>query len=207
MLRLYIHRRGHQDFYSGDTMMSLLGGFWRSLSVLHLLSSLRSLFATTRNGAVPLIIELLSLNACPAGVLLLLRLGIASTLATSGASFAIASARSSRPPAMLCGSIAAHAASSLWTGRCATLNTNSEMPLPLHLAAAQPPALLHLAGVSLCACEAAAARAWVPTHVPPLSTRPSPPPLAIDAFCLDVRQPVSNTSAASRPPPTPCAVA
>ena len=60
------------------------------LSVGHLLAALRSLFATSRDDSVPLIMELLSLSACPAGVLLLLRLAAAGSLAASGASLALA---------------------------------------------------------------------------------------------------------------------
>ena len=88
------------------------------LSVGHLLAALRSLFATSRDDSVPLIMELLSLSACPAGVLLLLRLAAAGSLAASGASLALAHDAGTQQT--LRGCLAAHAAVNLLAGRCSS---------------------------------------------------------------------------------------
>ena len=59
---------------------------YRALGLAHVLSSLRSIASITKFDGVNLIVELLSVNACPAGVMLLLRMAAAASLAASSAS-------------------------------------------------------------------------------------------------------------------------
>ena len=150
------------------------------LSVGHLLAALRSLFATSRDDSVPLIMELLSLSACPAGVLLLLRLAAAGSLAASGASLALAHDAGTQQT--LRGGLAAHAAVNLLAGRC---SSSSALP---RLRDAQPPAALHLASLTLCARDALATRWSDPAASAPPAVSPAEakPPLSEIAFCLDI---------------------
>ena len=143
-------------------MLGALAPLARVLSVVHLLSALRSLFATTRADSVPIIVELLSKSTCPASIVLLLRLAAAGSVAASGAALAL-SHDGVPARAAVRGGLAGHAAVNLLAGQCAGGDrTLSE------LRAAQPPAWLHLASLSLCARDR-----WPSLDAP---RQPSPPP-------------------------------
>ena len=80
-----------------------------ALSFGHLLSGLRSIATTRKDDGVPLILELLSARACPAGALLLLHMAAASSLAVSGATLALARTAAFDAPLGLAGGLAARA--------------------------------------------------------------------------------------------------
>ena len=102
-------------------MRAPLASFFRVLSLAHLLSAFKSLFVTSQGDSVPLIVELLSLGACPAGVVLLLRLAGAGSIAASGAALALADGGGPAPGALRAG-LVGHAALNLLPGQSALLN-------------------------------------------------------------------------------------
>lgn len=156
------------------------------LAVGHLISALRALFATSRGDSVPLIVELLSLGACPASIVLLLRLAAAGSLAASGAALALSHEAGHARPALRAG-LVAHSAISLLSGRCAAGD-----PSLSQLRAAQPPVLLHIMSLAMGAHDMAATH-WHDTGPaaglhPPASAPPSTVPTAVGGFAwlLDI---------------------
>lgn len=137
----------------------MLGSGFSLIGIGYLLAALRALTATDKDDGVEMLAELLSVKACPAGVLLLLHLAAAGSLAASGLSFGLAAHSgpyARPPPAALAGGLAAHAAFSLGAGLHEKIALGggggkrgkaAPSSLPL-LAAAQAPRALNLAGLT-----------------------------------------------------------
>ncbi len=160
-------------------------GLFSALAASYFLASLRSLFVVSKDDSIPLIIELLSARACPSGMLVLLRLAAAGSLAASGLAFGLA--RSPALPARLAmqGGLVTHGALSLGGARVPWSMSKS---LPV-LAAAHPPCVLHVAGMFAGIGDfAAAAMDRPPTHAAH-DTKPADATTATvtpRAFLLDI---------------------
>lgn len=161
-------------------------GLYSALSFGYLFSALRSLFIVSRDDSIPLIVELLSARACPSGMLVLLRLAAAGSLAASGLAFSLA--RSPEQPArgLMQGGLATHAALSLVGARGPRAFSKS---LPL-LAATAPPRGIHFVGLAAGLGDLATARAkGRSSQKPPLVVQPAVTVTAAAtprAFLLDI---------------------
>ena len=166
---------------------------FKYLGLVQLLSGLRSLFSASKDDGISLILELLTLRACPAGISLLLRLAASGSFASSGASFALASS-DAQGPLLLPAGLATSAAGALWAGNCARrVSTDFSAPT---LRASQPPLAVHLASLSICASDAVFAHrrrangggGGAPT--PNLASAPPSPASLLEeaklAFCIDI---------------------
>jgi len=151
-----------------------------ALSLGYLFTALRSVFVIGKDDSIPLIIELISARACPAGILLLLRMAAAGSLAASGLAMGLAHAPSPPMAGLLQGGLATHAAVHL-VGACKPQLLSKSLPM---LAATQSPRVLHLAALSTCVGDVLADRRVKRAAPPPPSSSPTATPVA--ALLLDI---------------------
>ena len=153
---------------------------FRAVGLLHLLSALRSLFTIASNDGVNMIVELLSVNACPAGVMLLLRMAAAASLAASGSAFALASAPGMQATSSVGSALALYSAGSLFASST-SVAVERTAALP-RLMASKPLNVVQVAGLSALIGDVVAQR----THECDRVDGGATVPIASLAMCLDI---------------------
>ena len=160
--------------------------FFTALSVGYLFSAIRSLLIVSRDDSIPLIVELLSARACPSGMLVLMRLAAAGSLAASGLAFSLARSPAHPAKGLMQGGLATHAALSLVGARGPRAFSKT---LPL-LAATAPPRAIHFVGLAAGLGDLATARVkGRSSQKPPLVVSPAVTVTAAAtprAFLLDI---------------------
>ena len=117
-----------------------------ALSLAYLFNGLLRLSRIGQDDSVPLILELLSARACPAGMLVLLRLAATGSIAASGIAMSLAQTPAHPRSALLRSTLMSHASVSLFS-RCQSKTLRQPLSTVRRV---QPPTALHAAGLALC---------------------------------------------------------